>query len=623
MSLAPGTHLGGYRIVGLLGEGGMGQVYRAHDSKLGREVALKILPDAFTHDSDRLARFRREAQLLASLNHPNIAAIYGVEDAGDTRALVLELVEGPTLQERLKAHGSGPGRLPLNEALDIARQIADALQAAHERGIIHRDLKPANVKVREDGTVKVLDFGLAKAAQNQASDSGLQAPGDLSQSPTITSPAMMTGVGMILGTAAYMAPEQAKGRPADKRSDVWAFGCVLYEMLTGKRPFGGDEVSDTLASVLKEEPDWTALPSTVPPAIRTLVQRCLVKDRHRRVADIAAAQFVLAEHAGLTTASGSAADGNRSGRSGLAWMAAAVLLTAALFGSGLWRFWPADPPAPGMVRFTFRAPEGAPFSSLVRQGVAISPNGTQIVYAAGGRLYRRAVDELESHAITGMDLPVTPTFAPDGQSVAFYSSSERTLKRVLTIGGTPTSIGRSSSEVPWGINWGETGIVFAFSRRGIFRVSPNGGEPEQIVRVEAGEIVWGPQLLPGGGSVLFTLSDAAVVNWDAAKVVVQSLTSGERTVVVNGGSDARYLSSGHLIYSVSGTVFAVRFDPASQATIGDAVPVLAGVRRSSGASGATQYSVSDTGALVYVPSSRTLMFAGFRSRWMMPRSCAA
>src|ERR1051326_3370879 len=290
LPLSSGTRLGPYEVVSALGAGGMGEVYRARDSKLNRDVALKVLPDAFSLDAERLARFGREAQVLASLNHPHIAAIYGIEDAGGIRALVLELVEGPTLAERieeLKAKGAG---LPLDECLSIARQIADALEAAHEQGIVHRDLKPANIKLRDDGTVKVLDFGLAKAMEPASSINP-----SLTNSPTITTPAMMTGVGTILGTAAYMSPEQAKGRAADKRSDVWAFGAVLYEMLTGRRAFDGEDVSDTLAAVLRAEPDWTALPPDLPVPIRTLLQRCLEKDRRARIADISTARFLMSE----------------------------------------------------------------------------------------------------------------------------------------------------------------------------------------------------------------------------------------------------------------------------------------------------------------------------------------
>jgi eukaryotic-like serine/threonine-protein kinase len=294
MGLAAGTHLGPYEIVSALGAGGMGEVYRARDTKLGRDVALKVIPETFAVDADRVARFKREAHLLASLNHPHIAAIYGFEDSGKTHALVLELVEGETLTDRIVR-----GAIPLDEALPTAKQIAEALQAAHEQGIIHRDLKPANIKITPDGAVKVLDFGLAKLVESAGSGQHAGGSAHLSMSPTITSPAMMTGVGVILGTAAYMSPEQAKGREADKRSDIWAFGCVLYEMLTGTRPFDAEDVGDILANVLKVDPDWSALPAEIPPAIRTLLQSCLTKDRRHRVADISTALFVLEKGASL------------------------------------------------------------------------------------------------------------------------------------------------------------------------------------------------------------------------------------------------------------------------------------------------------------------------------------
>src|SRR5436190_10470823 len=293
MPLSAGTRLGPYEIQSALGAGGMGEVYRARDTKLGRDVALKVIPDTFALDPDRLARFQREAQVLASLNHPHIAAIYGFEDSGDTHALVLELVEGETLADRIAR-----GAIPPDEALPIARQICEALEAAHELGIIHRDLKPANIKVTPDGVVKVLDFGLAKLTEASTGSGG--SPPALSMSPTITSPAMMTSVGMILGTAAYMAPEQAKGRPADKRSDIWAFGCVLYEMLTGKRPFDGDDTVDVMVAVLSKAPDWSALPAGVPASIRALIRRCLEKDRRKRVGDVSTALFAIDEQASLS-----------------------------------------------------------------------------------------------------------------------------------------------------------------------------------------------------------------------------------------------------------------------------------------------------------------------------------
>ena len=354
MPLGPGTRLGPYEIVSALGAGGMGEVYRGRDTRLKRDVALKILPELFASDPDRLARFQREAEVLASLNHPNIAAIHGLEDSEGIRALVMELVEGETLADRIAR-----GLIPLDEALPIAKQIAEALEAAHEQGVVHRDPKPANIKVRPDGTVKALDFGLAKLAESSpTSPSG---PNALSMSPTITSPALATGLGVLLGTAAYMSPEQAKGRDADKRSDIWAFACVLYEMLTGTKPFGGEDVSDTLANVLKSDPDWSALPSETPPAIRTLLQSCLTKDRRRRVADISTALFVLDKGASLAPpiAVSTAPLPRRLLWRRAAAMTGVLLVVAAVATTLTWFATRPAEPAPPRVSRLLLAPSGA------------------------------------------------------------------------------------------------------------------------------------------------------------------------------------------------------------------------------------------------------------------------
>jgi serine/threonine protein kinase len=353
MAMASGTRVGPYEITAQIGAGGMGEVYRARDTRLNRDVALKILPEAFAADPDRVARFTREAQLLASLNHPNIAAIYGFEEQSDVasgfsrtvQALVLELVEGPTLAERIAG-----GRIPVDEALAIARQIADALEAAYEHGIVHRDLKPANIKVTPDGVVKVLDFGLAKLVEagdrGVVHDRGVRLQPDLTASPTITTPGMATGIGVILGTAAYMAPEQAKGRPADKRADIWAFGCVLYEMLTGRAPFAGEDVSDTLANVLKREPDWAALPADTPPMIRAPLRRCLVKDRRTRASDVAAAIFAIDEaaHLAASTVAADSAERPPGWRRALALFVALVAGAALTSGVMYFRAAPAEAP---------------------------------------------------------------------------------------------------------------------------------------------------------------------------------------------------------------------------------------------------------------------------------------
>jgi eukaryotic-like serine/threonine-protein kinase len=407
MSLSVGSPLRRYEILSALGAGGMGEVYRARDTKLDREVAIKVLPEQFIADPERVARFQREAKTLAALNHPHIGGIYGLEDADGVRALVLELVEGPTLADRI-----AQGPIPLDEALPIAQQVAEALEAAHEAGIIHRDLKPANIKLRPDGTVKVLDFGLAKALEPMSAASA-----NVNASPTITAPAMMTGIGMILGTAAYMSPEQAKGRPADKRSDVWAFGCVLYEMLTGRRPFAGEDVADVMVAVLSKEPDWTAIPARVPGSIRTLIRRCLEKDRRKRIADIAAALFALDEPANF---GGSATVLPRwPPWRRVVMPVAAALVTSTVVGAGVWvATRPAERVPPRVSRLTL-APWGA--AALTVGGsndrdLAITPDGSRVVYVGnnGTQLLVRALDALEPVVVfTGG--PRGLFVSPDGQ----------------------------------------------------------------------------------------------------------------------------------------------------------------------------------------------------------------
>src|SRR5688572_17441347 len=578
----------------------MGEVYRATDTTLGRQVAIKVLPEALASDTERVARFEREAKALAALNHPHIAQIYGFEKSSGVHALVMELVEGPTLAERI-----GQAAIPVEETIGIARQVVEAIEAAHEQGIIHRDLKPANIKIREDGMVKVLDFGLAKLSDPGGASSGAEAGGvgltALMQSPTIMSPAM-TMAGVILGTAAYMSPEQAKGRPADRRSDVWAFGAVLFEMLTGRRAFEGDDVSDTLASVLKQEPDWTQLPADLPPAVRTLVQRCLVKDRRQRIADIAVAQFVLTQQTAVTPESPARAPEPARGRRRALAIAAAVLLAAVLAGAGTWALKPAAG-LPPLVQFAVPLPEGQQFSELGTQVVAISPDGTTIVYVLNNQLYRRSVGELEAQAIPGGSVPALlnhPVFSPDGSTLAFYSVADGTLNRLPVNGGTPATIARTRN--PSGITWGEGGIVFDDRLNRILRVAPSGGTPEELVRVGTNEQVLRPQILPGGDAVLFSLRSYRNPGWDTAQIVVQSLISGERTTSIKNGTDARYLLSGHLVYAVAGSLFAARFDPATHMVVGPTVSILTGVRRSFGTA---MFAVSDTGSLVYVPGPPT------------------
>jgi serine/threonine-protein kinase len=576
----------------MLGAGGMGEVYRARDTKLKRDVALKVLPDLLASDPDRLARFQREAELLATLNHPNIAAVYGVEDEADVRAIVLELVEGETLADRI---ARGPIRI--EDSLPLARQIIDALEAAHDRGIVHRDLKPANIKITPEGRVKVLDFGLAKMLETAAPATAV------SMSPTLSVQATYAGV--ILGTAAYMSPEQARGKPVDRRTDVWAFGCVLFEMLTGKQAFAsaGDTVSDAIAAVLTKEPDWTALPPSTPPHMASLLRRCLRKDIQKRLPHIGVARLEIDEDpvaAPDTTAGVSA----RSRGAFVITAAVAALVTVALVGGASWEFRPKATPTI-VSRFVITLSEGQNFTNVGRQALALSPDGTQIVYSANTRLYLRMMGDLNERPIAGIDgnsAVVNPVFSPDGRSIVFWSGSDQTLKRIAVAGGAPVTVATVTN--PVGMSWGPDGILLAQLTKGILSISPNGGTPEVIVRTTGDEIAHGPQMLPGGKAVLFTLAKAtnATNRWDEAKIVVQSLASGERKVLIDHGSDARYVPTGHLVYALSGVVLAVPFDERRLDVLGGPVPIVEGVRRSDGAAtGAAQFSVAANGSLVYIP----------------------
>jgi Tol biopolymer transport system component len=612
MALSTGTRLGAYEIQIAIGVGGMGEVYQARDLKLDRSVALKILPESFAHDPDRLARFQREAKALAALNHPNIAIIHGFEEAHGIQALVMELVEGPTLADRI-----AEGPIPLDDALPIAKQIADALEAAHEQGIIHRDLKPANVKLRPDGTVKVLDFGLAKLVEVPSA----ARPVDVTASPTITSPALMTGIGVLLGTAAYMSPEQAKGRPADKRSDVWAFGCVLYEMLTGARAFAGDDVSDTLAAVLRGEPDWRRLPTETPTSIRRLLRRCLEKDRKRRLSDAADARLEV-DDALLSPTPDAQTDATPALRVPLwrkAIPAAAVIIVGLAAGYGGWTLKPSAPRP--VARFAINLTEGDTFTAG-RNWVALSPDGTRLAYAANNRLYLLEKDQLTATPIAGgqtavLASPRNPFFSPDGQSIGFWEAGQ--LKKVSVSGGAPVIL-CAISPPPFGATWAtDNTILFGDGNTGIWRVSGNGGTAERIITVDAGQRTHGPQLLPDGRTVLFTLAQSA--SWDEAQIVVQSLDGGTRKTVIGGGTDGRYLATGHLVYALGETVLAVPFDTTSLSIRGGPVPIIEGVRRQTGATSApAQFAVSSEGTLAYVPlesstpALRTLAWVDRRGR---------
>jgi serine/threonine-protein kinase len=590
--LTPSTRLGPYEVVALIGSGGMGEVYRARDTRLDRDIAMKIVAEAFAGDPNRLARFEREAKTLAALNHPNIAQIYGVELTAGIRALIMELVEGPTLADRIAR-----GAIPMDEALPIARQIAEALEAAHDQGIIHRDLKPANIKLRPDGTVKVLDFGLAKALE-PAGASGTE----VTSSPTITSPAM-TQVGMILGTAAYMSPEQAKGRPADKRSDVWAFGAVLYEMLAGQRAFKGDDVAETLAAVLRQQLEWAALPPATPDSVRRLIARCLDRDVRRRLRDVGEARIVLEnpqqaqEHApGVPAAVPPRPLWRRAIPAVLSAIAAAALTSAAVLY--------VRPPAPLVVaRFPLMVFDGQPLApQTARQAVALSPDGTLIAFTTIGQLHLRALSVPEARPVASADANMaltSPVFSPDSRSLAFWSGGA--FKRIPVTGGTPVMI--CPADQPFGVSWGPDGIVFGQAGKGILRVSENGGTPEVLVGIEEGEQVYGPQILPGGDTVLFTLAaGVAAERWDKARIVTQSLRSGERKTLVDGGSDGRYVPTGHLVYALGGIIYAAPMDLRRLEVTGGRVPIVEGVRRAAySVTGAAQFDFSSAGSLIYMP----------------------
>jgi serine/threonine-protein kinase len=596
LALPLGTRLGVYEVTAPIGAGGMGEVYRARDTKLGRDVALKILPDTVAQDTDRIARFKREAQVLAALNHPHIAAIYGFDEAGTTQFLVLELVEGETLADRLKR-----GPIPVDEAIAIARQIADALEEAHEKGIIHRDLKPANVAFTAKDQVKVLDFGLAKLA----GPSGGGASSSMSMSPTLTTPAM-TAMGMILGTAAYMAPEQAKGRDADKRSDVWAFGCVLYEMITATRPFEGEDVTDTIAAIMRGEPEWSALPADTPSHVRTLIEGCLKKDRKQRIADIAVAQFLLNDSHAATSIAQSVALPRALWKRALP--IAGSVIAAAIAGGAAWTMRSPTPSPPVVTRFSIPLGEGQRFINAGRQLLAISPDGTRIVYEGGNRLYVRAMSEADARPIVGTESAQTtnPVFSPDGRSIAFWSreatspSDVGSLKRIAIGGGAAVTICAAAN--PFGMSWDGDEILFGQGTQGLMRVSATGGSPKVLVAAKSGEMAHGPQMLPGGQGVLFTLSASLLrERWDQAQIVVQSLQTGERKTLVAGGADGRYVPTGHIVYAVDGVVYALRFDTGRLAVIGGPVPIIEGVARARGLATATaQFSTSATGSLVYI-----------------------
>ena len=582
MTLSVGTRLGPYEVLGLLGAGGMGEVYRACDTRLNRDVAVKILPDLFARDVERLARFDREARILASLNHPHIAHIHGVEESGGVRALVMELVEGETLAEKIAR-----GPIPLDEALPIARHIAEALEAAHEQAIVHRDLKPANIKVTPDGTVKVLDFGLAKAVGTS----------DAAASATVTG--IDTQAGLILGTAAYMAPEQAKGKPADRRADIWALGCVLFEMITGQRAFAGETLSDLLVGIIEHEPDWQTLPVKTPPAIRRLLHRCFEKDPKRRLDSAAVARIEIDEAASEPTPVVEA-PGTRRGSlwRPIAWAAigagAAVLVTMMVVG----RVRPTERPAALVATAVFvdagvlRLGGGGPGVHF-----AVAPSGRSVVFAGnyGGRsvLYRRDLDRVDPVPIVGTDGGSDVFFSHDGRWLGFERASE--LWTAALDGGTPQRL--LPNQPLRGGTWGEGGsIVVGRVGSGLWMASATGGEPRQLTTPTQGQRHEHPQMLPGGRAVLFT-----IFSIDKPPQAAVHLIGTGQTRSLLEGAGARFVGSGHVVFGRQDRLWAVGFDLDSLQTRGEARPVRDDVLWS--AAGYPQFAVG-AGLLAYVRTGR-------------------
>jgi len=605
MSISPGTRLGSYEIVAALGAGGMGEVYRARDTKLDRDVAIKILSQAFASDVERLARFEREAKMLAALNHPHIAQIYGLETVGaGGPALILELVDGVDLSQRIAR-----GPIPLDEALPIARQIADALETAHEHGIVHRDLKPANVKIRADGTVKVLDFGLAKALDPSSGMSG-----EAMNSPTLTAHA--TQLGVILGTAAYMAPEQAKGKAVDKRADIWAFGVVLYEMLTGERAFKGEDISDTLASVLKDTPSLEALPAATPLGLRRLLTRCLERDVKMRLRDIGEARVEIAriqagtaDVAATSTVISPAATRSSTARV-LPWTLTAVSVVALIAALLVWAPWRAAT-VPQPRRLLANIGADATLPTDLGAAAILSPDGATLVFvgqqANQTRLFVRKLDQLQAAVLAGTEGAANPFFAPDGQWIAFFAGGK--LKKIAVTGGAAVTL--CDAPAGRGGTWADDNtIIFTPSPAGnstqplttLMRVSAAGGTPAVFTEPGQGLPVthrW-PQALPGGKGVLYTEQPNASSNRDDVNVLAAPLSGGPSKLVARGAYYGRYVPTGHVIYMQQSTLFAAPFDLNRLETTGQAVPVVEGVLTNP-VSGGAQVAVSGDGTLVYVP----------------------
>ena len=601
MALTAGTRLGHYDVTALIGEGGMGQVWQATDTQLNRQVALKILPDAFANDPDRLARFQREAQVLASLNHPGIAAIYGIEESDDTRALVLELVEGPTLADQI-----AKGPIPVDEALPIAKQIAEAMEAAHEAGVIHRDLKPANIKVREDGAVKVLDFGLAKAFQPDASDP------NMSLSPTMSLTAAATQMGMVIGTAAYMSPEQARGKLVDKRTDIWAFGVVLYEMLSGARPFRGEDVSLTLASVMKSDVNVKTLPHDVPPTVLTVLDRCLEKDPGNRIRDIGDVSLAMAGAFETRVSTPSASIVVSPLR---IWQrpVPAFVVGLTLLGLGGLGVWQLTRPAPVVpIRMPIQV-EGLAVSTHGSGSViALSPDGSRLAYVSGdgdtGQLFVRRLDAFDATLIAGADDAYSPFFSPNGEWIGFATGGGE-LKRVRLAAGAPEVVTTLDGAMH-GATWGpDDTIVFAGrgTQAGLSLVSALGGPSETILQPGSTVNLSWPSFLPDGKALLFTTGRGRGVS-------VLLLETGVVHQLFETGGNAHYLATGHLVHAEGGRLWATSFDADQGQLTGEPEAVLDGLAMGfSRERFIAHYDVSANGMLAYLPGEAPDGLRGTRS----------
>jgi serine/threonine-protein kinase len=618
MALQQGTRLGPYRIEAPIGAGGMGEVYKATDTRLDRTVAIKVLPEKVASDPDLRKRFEREAKTISSLSHPNICTLHDVGQEGSTDFLVMEHLEGETLADRLTRKRA----LPLAEALRYAIEIADALDKAHRKGITHRDLKPGNIMLTKTGA-KLLDFGLAKLTRSEARVDLSQ----LSALPTQEQP--LTAQGSLLGTVPYMAPEQLEGKEADARTDIFAFGAIVYEMVTGKRAFQGKSQLSLITAILEHDPPPLSAEAVTPPALDRLVTTCLAKDpdeRWQSAGDLGRQlAFVNESAAPESTASSAAAPRPAGWRLFAPEAVIALVVGCVLTGLAAWMLVGsgASPPR-AVARFTVPLPPSQQLTNTGRRVIAISPDGSHLAYAANGQIYLRAMAALRATPLGGTEgsLPQGLFFSPDGQWLGFYSTRDDQLKKIAISGGAAVTL--CAIDSPYGATWRDDGtIIFGGGGQGIFGVADSGGTPEALISLdsETGEFAHGPQLMPDGRSVLFTLGRLGTISggnyWNVAQIVIQDLETGERRVVVDGGTDARYLPTGHLVYALSGTLLAVPFDVDRLAATGAPTPLVGDVRHA-GASGGANFAISETGSLAYMSADvvgrRTLVWVDREGR---------